>query len=105
VGEVTVELDAAALAAHRFGTEVGEDEAGVAAVGKADVPRRQDGESQVPVATDELVRLRVAVRQSRLHQGTGEEADLASRVGVLLVEEQGLADEAGATPRWPSDAG
>ncbi|HVF60529.1 MAG TPA: hypothetical protein VNJ70_12055 [Thermoanaerobaculia bacterium] len=100
-----VELDAAALAADRFGAEVGEDEAWVPAVGKADVPRRQHGQGQVAVAADELVRLRVAVRQGRLHKGTCEEAHLAGRVGVLLVEEQGLSDEAGATARWPTDAG
>src|SRR5690606_31628659 len=68
VGEVAAELEVWALAAHRLGREVGEDQTRVAAVGQADVLRRQDREGEVAVAPDELVGLRIAVRKGRLDE-------------------------------------
>ncbi len=50
------------------------------------------------VAPDELVGLRVAVRKGRLHQGPGQETDLAGGVGVLLVEVERLPDQAAGAP-------
>ena len=94
VGEVAAELDVGTLAPHRLRREVGEDQARVPAVWQADVRWRQDREGEVPVPSDELVGLRVAVRERRLDQCPGEEADLAGGVGVLLVEVERLPDQA-----------
>ncbi len=88
-----VELDVAGLAAHGLGVEVGQDKAGIPAVRQANVLRREDRKGEVAVPADKLVLLWIAVRQSGLDQRSGQEADLAGREGVLLVEEECLPDQ------------
>jgi hypothetical protein len=92
---VAIELDVRALAVHRLGREVGEHQARIPAVGQPDVLRGKDGQGEVSVPPDELVGLRVAVREGRLHERPSQEADLAGGVSVLLVE---VPDQAARAP-------
>ena len=98
VREVAAELDVGALAAHRLGREVGEDQARIPAVRQPDVLRGKNGQREVSVPPDELVGLGVAVRKGCLHQRSGQEPDLAGGVGVLLVEVERLPDQAAGAP-------
>ncbi len=99
VGEVAAELDVGALAPHRLRRQVGQDQARVTTKREPHVRRREDREREVPVPPDELIGLRVAVRKGRLDQRPGQEADLSGRVGVLLVEIEGLPDQAAGASR------
>ena len=100
VGEVVIELDVPGLPLNRLCVEVGEDQARVAAVREADALRRENREAVVAVVADELVRLRVAMRHRRLDERSRQEADLASSVGVSVVEGERLGDQA-AQPAGP----
>lgn len=85
-------LDAPLLAADDLGVEVGDDEAGVAAVGEPNVGGGHDREGVVAVAADELVGFGVSMRQRGLDQGPREEANLAGGEGVV-AQLQGLVEE------------
>ena len=53
----------------------------------------------MPVPPDELISLGVAVGEGRLNQRPGQETDLAGGVGVLLVEIEGLPNQAAGASR------
>lgn len=53
------------------------------------------------VPPDKLVLLRIAVRQGGLDQRSSQEAHLARRERVLLVEEERLPDQAPGAPGRP----
>jgi len=94
VREVMVEVYVPGLPLDRLGVQAGQNEAWVAAVGQADALRRQDREAVVTVVPNELVGLRVAVRQRRSDEGSRQETDLASSVGVRVVEGERLRYQA-----------
>lgn len=94
-GERKAEVDPAALSSDRLGVEEGEDESGVAAVGKADSGGGDDRECVPAVPTNELVRSRVTVGKRRLDERSGVEADLASCEGVLWWKQKSPFDDRG----------
>ena len=67
VREATAERDTSFPLPNGFGGEVGDHQARVTAVGQADVRGSEDRERVVAVASDEFIRLRVAVGQGRLN--------------------------------------
>jgi hypothetical protein len=100
VGEAGAELGFAALAPGGHGVQVRQHQPGAAAVREADIHESQDRQGEVVVSADELVGLGGAVGD-RLLQRRGLKTDLAGGVGVLLVEEERLADQAPGTPGPP----
>lgn len=97
--KVRPEFDLAALAPDGLGVEVRQDQSRIAPVGKAHVLGRQDRQGEVTIPADELVGLRVAVREGGLDQRASQESDLAGGVGVLVVEIEGLPDKADGSAR------
>jgi hypothetical protein len=80
---VVIELDVPGLPPHGLGIEVGQDQTGIPPVRQTHILGSQDREREVAVPADELVFLRIAVRERRLDQRPREESDLACSESIV----------------------